>query len=130
MDTEQAMDNWVKAWESAWPRRDVQPIAALYADSATYRALAFREPDLGLDGVIGYLAENFAAESDITCRFGEPLVAGRRAAVEWWASWLEGGALTTLAGLTLLTFDEHGKVVDHRDYWNQCPGRIDPYPAW
>jgi nuclear transport factor 2 (NTF2) superfamily protein len=126
MDTEEAVSNWVAAWTSAWPRRDAEPIAALYADDAPYRALAFRERD----DASGYLLREFAEETDIECRFGEPVVSGRRAAVEWWASWLEEGELITLAGATLLRFDDDGKVVDHRDYWNQAPGRIHPYPGW
>ena len=30
----------------------------------------------------------------------------------------------------MLRFDDDGKVVDHRDYWNQAEGRIEPYPGW
>ena len=63
------------------------------------------------------------------CRFGEPVVSGDRAAVEWWASWTEDGQPITLAGATLLRFDDEGKVVDQRDYWNQASGRIEPYRA-
>ena len=72
----------------------------------------------------------FAEESDVTCRFGEPVVSGTRAAVEWWGSWSEDGQDVTLAGVTMLRFDDNGKVVDHRDYWNQDEGRIEPYPDW
>jgi SnoaL-like domain len=126
MDVEQAARNWAATWSTAWPRKDTESIAALYAKDAPYRALAFREPDDALD----YLRRTFAEESDVTCRFGEPVVSGRRAAVEWWASWLEEGELITLAGATLLRFDDGGKVVDHRDYWNEAPGRIEPYPGW
>ena len=35
-----------------------------------------------------------------------------------------------MAGATLLRFDEEGMVVDHRDYWNQQPGRAEPYAEW
>ena len=38
-----------------------------------YRALAFRAPDTAT----GYLQRVFAEESDIACRFGEPVVSGR-----------------------------------------------------
>jgi SnoaL-like domain len=130
MDVEQAARNWADTWSSAWPRRDKEAIAALYAEDATYRALAFREPNLRIEGVMDYLKENFAVESEIACRFGEPMVSGHRAAVEWWASWIENGELLTLAGVTMLRFDNAAKVVDHRDYWNEAPGRIEPYPAW
>ncbi len=114
----------------AWPARDPEPNAALYADSASYRALAFREPDLGLEGVRRYLSDNFEVEEDIECRFGDPIVSGDRAAVEWWASWAEEGRPLTLAGVTMLRFDDEGRVVDHRDYWNQVDFRVPPYEGW
>jgi hypothetical protein len=126
VDTEQAARRWAETWAAAWPRQDVDAIAALYADDASYRALAFRVPDTPS----GYLNRVFAEESDITCRFGEPVVSGNRAAVEWWGSWTEDGQTVTLAGVTLLRFDDHGKVADQRDYWNQGEGRIEPYPGW
>jgi SnoaL-like domain len=130
MDAEAAARRWAETWTSAWPARDTDAIAALYADSASYRALAFREPDLGLPGVRGYLDRNFEVESEIECSFGEPIVAGDRAAVEWWGSWTEGGQDLTLAGVTVLRFDEAGKVVDHRDYWNEVERREPPYQDW
>jgi hypothetical protein len=120
----------VEAWTRAWPARDPEPIAALYADAASYRALAFREPDLGLAGVRRYLSGTFAEEEDVECRFGEPIVAGDHAAVEWWASWVEDGSPLTLAGVTMLRFDQKGRVVDHRDYWNQVDRREPPYGGW
>jgi hypothetical protein len=126
VDTEQAARGWAETWATAWPRQDVDAIAALYADDAAYRALAFRAPDTPT----GYLQRVFAEESDITCRFGQPVASDRRAAVEWWGSWIEEGETITLAGVTMLRFDDNGKVVDHRDYWNQATGRIDPYPGW
>ena len=125
MDTEQAARRWAATWAAAWPRKDPEPIAALYAEDAPYRALAFRQPDTASD----YLRRTFAEETEITCRFGEPVVAGDRAAVEWWASWVEDGEQITLAGATLLRFDDDGKVVDHRDYWNQARAESSRIPA-
>ena len=116
--------------DAAWPARDPEPIAALYSESASYRALAFREPDLGHEGVRRYLTETFADEEDVECRFGAPIVSGSRAAVEWWASWVEEGRPLTLAGVTVLRFDDEGKVVDHRDYWNEFHRRRPPYEGW
>ena len=130
MDTDAAARRWVATWERAWPARDAEAIVALYAAGSTYRALAFREPDRGLAGVRGYLARNFGAESGVECRFGTPVAAGDRAAVEWWASWVEGGQTLTLAGATILRFDRQGLVIDHRDYWNQLDHREPPYVGW
>ena len=57
-------------------------------------------------------------------------VSGDRTAVEWWGSWVEAGMQLTLAGVTVLRLDVDGKVIDHRDYWNQVDGREPPYPGW
>jgi predicted SnoaL-like aldol condensation-catalyzing enzyme len=125
-----AARRWATTWERAWADRDAEAILALYDESVAYRALAFRAPDLGLAGVGRYLEETFGVEDEIECRFGEPIVDGDRAAVEWWASWVEEGRARTLAGATFLRFDADGRVVDHRDYWNEADGREPAYPDW
>lgn len=117
---------WAETWATAWPRGDADAIGALYRDDAAYRALAFRDADTPS----AYLTRTLAQGLDVECRFGEPVVSGRRAAVEWWGSWVEDGRELTLAGVTVLTFDDDGKVVDHRDYWNEAPGRVAPYTGW
>jgi hypothetical protein len=60
-----------------------------------------RPPDLGLAGVRRYLGEQFPAEENIECWSGQPIVAGQRAAAEWWASWTEQGQELTYAGVTV-----------------------------
>jgi ketosteroid isomerase-like protein len=130
VDADSAARAWVATWSRSWPAKDRGAIAALYAEDAVYRALAFREPDRGLAGVRRYLDENFAVEDDVECWFGEPIAAGDRAAVEWWGTWVEKGERLTLAGATILRFDADGRVVDHRDYWNQVDRRQPPYVGW
>jgi hypothetical protein len=130
METAEAARRWADVWQTAWPARDLEAIAAMYAEHAKYRALAFRPPDLGVAGVRDYLTRTFATESHIVCRFGTPVVQGDRAAVEWWASWDENDAPVTLAGATLLTFDSSGQIIDHRDYWNDATGRVRPYDGF
>jgi hypothetical protein len=102
----------------------------LYSDAVVYRSPAFREPDVGLAGVRGYLRKEFAVERDIQCWFGSPIASGDRAAVEWWASWTEQRQQLTFAGVTVLRFDEQGRVIDHRDYDNHVEGREPPYEEW
>ena len=130
VNIDQAARLWTETWTRAWAARDVEAIVALYADNAQYLAYPFRPPDEGVDGVRSYLTRTFGEEDNIECRFGEPVSNGNRAAVEWWASWTEGGEEITLAGTTLLRFDDRGLVADHRDYWNQFEGRRPPYPNW
>lgn len=130
MDSAAAARRWKETWSRAWRRRDVEAIVALYAEDAVYRALVFREPDLGVAGVRRYLEENFAVEDEIECWFGEPIAGGDRAACEWWATWIEEGQRLTLAGATVLRFDADGLVLDHRDYWNQVERREPPFQGW
>ncbi len=130
MDAETAARRWAQTWTRAWPAHDVEAIASLYAEDAVYRALAFREPDLGVAGVRRYLSENFGVEDDVECWFGEPVAAGDRAAVEWWATWVEDGQRLTLAGTTLLRFRADGQILDHRDYWNEAERRELPFEGW
>jgi hypothetical protein len=52
------------------------------------------------------------------CRFGEPVVDGDRAAVEWWgAITTRSGEVETIPGVSLLRFDDEGLVVEQRDVW-------------
>ena len=127
MDTAEAARRWAGVWARAWPAKDVEAIVALYADSAQHRALMLRAPELGPAGVRRYLEQNVAVEYDIECRFSEAFAAGDRAAIEWWASWHEADADLTMAGVTILRFDDHGMVIDHRDYWNQTDRREQPF---
>src|SRR6266568_7596348 len=64
MDPATAARRWADTWSRAWPQRDVEAIAALYADGAVYRSPAFRPPDLGLAGFRRYLNENLPAEEN------------------------------------------------------------------
>jgi predicted SnoaL-like aldol condensation-catalyzing enzyme len=125
-----AARRWAGVWERAWPAKDVEAIVALYSDVAQYRALVLREPEQGVAGVRAYLQRTFGEEDAIQCRFGEPVAGGDRAAVEWWSSWTEGDDDLTMAGVTILRFDADGKVVDHRDYWNQLDRREPPFDGW
>jgi nuclear transport factor 2 (NTF2) superfamily protein len=130
LDAETAARRWRDTWERAWQAKDSERIVELYSDEVEYRALVHREPELGLAGVRAYLEREFGVEDEIECRFGEPVAAGDRAAVEWWASWVEAGRALTMAGTTLLRFNEEGLVVDHRDYWNEVPRRELPFSGW
>jgi hypothetical protein len=127
VDTTALADRWRTTWAAAWPRRDAGAIAALYAREAAYRSHPFRDPE---PGARAYVERVFAEEEAIECRFGEPLVAGHRAAVEWWASYREAGKDVTLAGTTVLRFGGDGLVAEHVDYWVEGSGRTAPFPGW
>jgi hypothetical protein len=121
---------WVEVWQASWPAKDAEAIVGLYATDASYLSVPFRDPDRGVEGVRGYLTREFGVESEIECWFQAPLVDGKKAAIQWWASWIENGEALTLAGSTFLTFDDDGLIIDHRDYWNQIDERRHPYTGW
>jgi hypothetical protein len=57
-------------------------------------------------------------------------VQADRAAVDWWGV-ITGsdGSLQTIAGTSLLRFDESGLVVEQRDAWSETDGRHE-LPDW
>jgi hypothetical protein len=50
--------------------------------------------------------------------------------VQWWAALTENEREITLAGTSVLRFDERGLVVWQWDAWDEMTGRRDPPPGW
>jgi hypothetical protein len=101
-------------------------VAALYADEAVFFSSPFRPRQEPREYVSWAFGEQAAAE----CRFGEPIVAGDRAAVDWWAAiTAPDGSVETVAGTSLLRFAPDGRVVEQRDAWAGEPTRRD-LPHW
>jgi len=123
VDGEAAARAWVTGWTKGWENADPQAIAELYAPGAVFRSHPFREPERSAGD---YARRAFADEDLVECRFGEPVVGGDRAAVEYWALLSADGEEETLAGIALVRFGPDGKVVEQRDYWSMEPGRRPP----
>jgi nuclear transport factor 2 (NTF2) superfamily protein len=127
VDPEAAAHAWIEAWEQGWPTKDAERIAARYTATASYRSHPFREPTTAIE----YVRRAFEEEELVRCWFGEPVVKGDRAAVEYWAILQKPeGPEITIAGTSLLRFDAVGLVVDHRDYWTERDGSVEPPPGW
>ena len=120
MDSEAAARAWVAGWTAGWENADADAIGVLYAEDAVFRSHPFREPERSAHD---YALRAFAGEELVECRFGEPIVGGDRAAVEYWAVLSADGEDETLAGIAILRFGEDGRVVEQRDYWSMEPGR-------
>jgi len=72
----------------------------------------------------------FEEQADAECRFGDPVVAGDRAAIDWWAVMTAtDGSSESIAGTSLLRFSEDGRVLEQRDVWATEPGRRE-LPDW
>src|SRR5215831_2045772 len=87
MHTRDAAVRWVDAWSAGWNALDAETILAVYADDCLYLSAPFREPTTPREYVEWALAEEESAET----WFGEPVVDGDRAAVEWRAFVRENG---------------------------------------
>jgi ketosteroid isomerase-like protein len=126
MTASEAARRWAEVWTRAWPSADVEAIAGLYAPGAAYFSHPFRTSTTARD----YVEAVFAAQAKAECRFGEPLVAGDRAAVDWWGVITgKDGFVETVAGTSLLRFDADGLVVEQRDAWAGVPERRE-LPIW
>ena len=125
MDAATAARRWVEGWSRAWPARDAEAVGALYAPDAVFRSHPFRKPQAPAD----YARWAFADEDErlVELRFGDPVVGGRRAAVEYWALLRRrDGDLATLAGIAVIRFGDDGLAVEQRDYWDIAEGRHEP----
>ena len=126
MDAEAAARAWIDGWSRGWRAHNPEPIAALYIEDVVFVSEPFRAPTHPRD----YAVQAFAEEDEVEFRFGEPIVCGDRAVVEYWAYITFEGKESTLAGVALLRFDQEGRCVDQRDYWSMKEGRHAPSPHW
>jgi ketosteroid isomerase-like protein len=125
-------DKWIETYARAWRERDVDLVADLFTDDATYRSHPFREPYHGRTAIREYWRGATDAQADLDLRFGRPIVDGdgRRAAVEWWASVEDDEDEVTLPGCLVLRFAEDGRCEELREYWHVESGRQDPPTGW
>lgn len=124
-----AARRWADTWKDAWEALDTDRIVALYAPGAVFSSEPFRDPHQGDAGVRGYVGAAFAEEEQLRVHMSEPIVDGDRASVSWWASLVEAGRPTTLAGTSVLRLDPDGLVVEQWDSWNVRAERGEP-PSW
>ena len=126
MNASEAARRWAETWTRAWPVADVEAIAALYAADARFYSHPFRQHESPEE----YVRWAFADQAEAECRFGRPLVQDDRGAVDWWGViTARDGSIQTVAGTSLLRFDEDGLVVEQRDAWGEREGRHE-LPEW
>jgi ketosteroid isomerase-like protein len=130
MDGAEAAKSWVEAWSRGWAASDADAVASAYAEDAIFRSHPFREPHLGREGAREYARWAFEGEETVEFRFGEPVVDGARAAVEYWAILRSEGKDHTLFGIAFLRFGPDGLVVSQRDCWSMEEGGRAPPSGW
>jgi ketosteroid isomerase-like protein len=126
VETEAAARRWIDGWSRAWPAADADAVAELYADDVVFRSQPFREPQAPR----AYAEWTFSEQDEAECWFGEPIVAGDRAIVEYWGIVRFRGRDETIAGVALIRFRPDGLVAEQHDYWNAQDGRLEPREGW
>jgi predicted ester cyclase len=121
---------WLESYAKAWDEHDADGVTALFTESGIYRSAPFRPAHEGRDAIRRYWLEEPQRHEQLDLRFGSPVVSGRRAAVEWWATMLQDGEPVTGPGCLVLAFDEHGLCQELREYWHEQPGRMAPPSGW
>lgn len=130
MDTKAAVTHWMEAYAKAWRARDPGAVVALFTDDAIYSSHPFRVPYRGRSGVLEYSKKAFGEDELQELRWGQPMVEGPKAAVEYWATMRENGEEVTLAGFNLLRFAPDGRCIELREYWAMDEGSRSPPPGW
>ena len=120
---------WIAAYGRAWEEREPEAAAQLFSENAVYRSHRFSEPHVGRAGVAEYWRNATETQEHVRVRFGEPVVEGNRAAVEWWTT-LGGDGLWTIAGCLFLRFDTAGLCQELRECWHDVEGHLEPPEGW
>jgi SnoaL-like protein len=116
----EAVRRWVDTWRDRWPAHDVEALVALYADDALFVSHPFHAPTTARE----HIEAVAGGGANVEPWFGEPVVDGERAAVEWRVVIEEEGAPLTYAGTSLLRFREDGLCTEERAVWTMREGRL------
>jgi hypothetical protein len=122
--------DWLERYRLAWIERDADAASRLFTEDAAYREKPFAAPFVGRAAIRDYWATVTASQTSVELRYGQPVVDGRRLAVEWWANLQTTEGPLTLAGEFLLLFAESGDCRELREYWVLTQGRVEPPPGW
>ncbi|MFL6029790.1 MAG: nuclear transport factor 2 family protein [Gaiellaceae bacterium] len=127
MDTRTAAQAWIDAWTRAWRALDAELLAPVYTAETVHRSHPFREPGNPIEYARWAFAEE---EGEPEVWMGDPVVDRDRAAIEWWAVVVDSGKQVSLAGTSIVRFDEQGRALEQTDYWGTTDGRVAPWEGW
>jgi hypothetical protein len=133
-DTDMDLQRWVAEYARAWREKDAVGVAALFTEDAAYCSSPTRPAHVGREAIIAYWRRATATQADLDLRFGAPIIAGGRVAVEWWAvmrdpDWRPPNEWVTLPGCLILRFATDGRCAELREYYNPVFGEATPPPS-
>jgi hypothetical protein len=123
---------WMDKLATAWRDHDPAAIAALFTLDAWYRQGPFGRPHLGRNAIFQHWAGTLERQRDAEIWFTEPIVAGGRAAFEWWCVVRSPatGAARSAAGCVTLWFADDGLCRGLHEYWHSEPRAARPHGSW
>jgi uncharacterized protein (TIGR02246 family) len=124
---------WMARLEAAWRAHDPAAVAALFTADAWYRQGPFGEPKLGRDAIRAHWAGTLDRQRDQEIWLAEPIVAGDRAAFEWWCVVRDPGTgePRSAAGCVTLWFAAGGLCRGLHEYWHSAAAVArPPGDAW
>ena len=126
------VQEWVDGYGQAWRDKDPDAAAALFTENATYRDHPTGGGYRGPDGVREYWTNITAPQENPDVRMGTPIVStdNRRAAVEFWARFVNDGQPVSVIGILFLRFADGGLCEELRETWNFEMGDHAPPADW
>ena len=123
---------WVDGYGQAWRDKDPDAAAALFTESGSYLDHPTGEPYRGPDGVRTYWTNITASQENVEVRMGTPIVSAdnRRAAVEFWTTFVNDGQPVAVIGILFLRFADDGRCEELRETWNFEMGDHAPPADW
>ena len=96
---------WIERYGQAWRAKDAVAVTNLFTDDAIYRSTPTGAAHIGSTAIAAYWRRATVSQNQLELRFGTPVVADQRIAVEWWAT----PPIPTGTGMQSTT-------------WRLCPG--------
>jgi hypothetical protein len=129
---------WISAYLDAWRTKDAAAVVALFTPDGIYEAVpgVANETFQGSEAIRSYWTNVTSGQSDMTGRFGTPLVSGSRAMVELWVTLRaptlnpDGDHWITFIETNVLYFTRARLCYRNVEYWNLQIGRLDPPQGW
>ncbi|MFG3438725.1 nuclear transport factor 2 family protein [Nonomuraea sp. NPDC047897] len=123
---------WVERYLQAWKDKDDVAVGKLFTRDAVYQEVPGDRDRtfVGRAAIRKYWRGITKGQSDVTTRYGEPVIQGDRAAVELWITLKGGGKWMTIIETNVMTFDRHARVSRNAEYWTLRQGKFAPPRGW
>jgi SAM-dependent methyltransferase len=105
MRPEHWMERLVAGYFDAWTQRDVNLLALVFGQEATYQEKPFEAALDGLQEIEAYWIEHVSRQLDIQITINRVSFGYLAASVEWSASFVEAGRVRVVTGAMVLDFD-------------------------